>query len=255
MRPSHIILTAIPGIPLIQPGDDLAALIVDCAATAGIEFRDGDVLVVTQKVVSKAEGRAVQLRTVEPSDDAQALAAQTEKDPRLVEVILREAQAVLRWRVGLIITEHCLGWVCANAGVDRSNVAPPAQQVVLRLPEDPDQSAQLLRDRVRQATGAEVAVVIADTHGRPFRLGAVGVAVGVAGMAPLADLRGRCDLFGYELRTTVVAVADELASAASLLMGQADEGRPVVLVRGAPHVKGEGRGRDLQRPRELDLFR
>lgn len=255
MKPSHITLTAIPDIPLIQPGDDLATVILDCAAAAGIEFRDGDILVVTQKVVSKVEGRAVHLEDVEPSDRARALAAQTGKNPRLVEVILREAQAVLRWRPGLIIAEHRLGWVCTNAGVDRSNVAPPGQEVVLPLPEDSDHSARQLRDRVRQSTGTDIAVVITDTHGRPFRLGAVGVAVGVAGLVPLTDLRGYPDLYGYKLRTTTVAVADELASAASLLMGQADEGRPVVLVRGVSYARREGRARDLQRPRERDLFR
>lgn len=248
-------LTAIPDIPLIQAEDDLATIILDCASAADICFRDGDVLVVTQKIVSKAEGRAVRLDDVEPSDRASALAAQTGKDPRLVEIILGEARAVLRWRPSLIIVEHRLGWVCANAGVDRSNVAPPGEEVVLLLPEDPDRSAHQLRDRVRQTTGADVSVVIIDTHGRPFRLGAVGVAIGVAGQSPLANLRGHLDLFGHELRTTTVAVADELASAASLLMGAADEGRPVVLVRGAPRPGKRGRARDLQRAKELDLFR
>lgn len=255
MSLSRMTLTAIPGIPLIQAGDDLATIILNCASAADICFRDGDVLVVTQKIVSKAEGRAVRLDDVEPSDRASALAAQTGKDPRLVEIILGEARAVLRWRLSLIIAEHRLGWVCANAGVDRSNVAPPGQEVVLLLPEDPDRSAHQLRDRVCQATDADVSVVIVDTHGRPFRLGAVGVAIGVAGLTPLANLRGHLDLFGHELRTTTVAVADELASAASLLMGPADEGRPVVLVRGAPCPGRSGKARDLQRAKELDLFR
>jgi coenzyme F420-0:L-glutamate ligase/coenzyme F420-1:gamma-L-glutamate ligase len=255
MNLSNMTLTAIPGIPLIKAGDDLTTIILDCASAADICFRDGDVLVVAQKIISKAEGRVVHLDDVEPSDHALAVAAQTGKDPRLVEIILSEARAILRWRPSLIIVEHRLGWVCANAGVDRSNVAPPGQEVVLLLPEDPDHSARQLRDRMRQITGTDVAVIITDTHGRPFRLGAVGVAIGVAGLTPLADLRGHLDLYGYELRTTMVAVADELASAASLLMGQADEGRPVVLVRGAPCLGRKGRARDLQRAKELDLFR
>ncbi len=264
MNLSQITLTAVPDMPLIRPGDDLAAILLERLSRAGLTLQDGDVLVLCQKVVSKAEGRAVRLDTVTPSEEARALAAETGKDPRLVELILREARAVLRARFHLIVVEHRLGWICANAGIDRSNVAQPEDDgsarltgagVVLLLPADPDRSAREIRARLVAASGADVAIIINDTHGRPFREGAVGVAIGVAGVSPLSDLRGRSDLFGYTLQTTVLATADEIASAASLLMGQADEGRPAILVRGAPVVSGEGAARDLQRPAEKDLFR
>lgn len=264
MNLPQISFFALPGIPLIRPGDDLGTILLDGVQTAGLTLQDGDVLVLCQKIVSKAEGRAVRLADVTPSEQARALAAETDKDPRLVELILRESRAILRKRPHLIIAEHRLGWVCANAGIDRSNVAQPDQgdsteltgtQVVLLLPTDPDRSAHSIRERLVAATGANVAVIINDTHGRPFREGAVGVAIGVAGMAPLSDLRGRPDLFGYELQASVLGTADEIASAASLLMGQADEGRPAILVRGALVVLGPGAARGLQRPAEKDLFR
>jgi coenzyme F420-0:L-glutamate ligase/coenzyme F420-1:gamma-L-glutamate ligase len=163
---------------------------------------------------------------------------------------------VLRARPHLIIAEHRLGWICANAGIDRSNVAQPGDNgVVLLLPVDPDRSAQEIRERLVDISGARIAVIINDTHGRPFRNGAVGVAIGVAGLAPLTDLRGQPDLFGYQLQTSILGTADEIAAAASLLMGQTDEGRPAILVRGAPVVLGEGKARDLQRAEEQDLFR
>ena len=256
MNAPQITLTAILDIPLIQPGDELAAILLDRLEQAGLVLQDGDVLVLCQKIVSKAEGRMVRLDEVTPSEEAQALARETGKEPRLVELILREARAVLHARPHLIIAEHQLGWICANAGIDRSNVAQPEDDgVVLLLPSDPDRSAQEIRARLVAATAVDVAVIINDTHGRPFRNGAVGVALGVAGLSPLSDLRGRPDLFGYELQTSILGTADEIASAASLLMGQADEGRPVILVRGAPVVLGEGTARDLQRPAEKDLFR
>lgn len=252
----QITLDAIPDVPLIRPGDDLAAILLDRARQANLSFQDGDVLVLCQKIVSKAEGRMVKLDEVTPSKEAQALAKETGKDARLVELILCEARAVLRVRPHLIIAEHRLGWICANAGIDRSNVAQPESDgAVLLLPLEPDRSAQRIRERVRAATGAEIAVIINDTHGRPFRNGAVGVAIGVAGMSPLSDLRGQPDLFGYYLQTSVLGTADEIASAASLLMGQADEGRPAVLVRGVPVILDEGTARDLQRSQENDLFR
>jgi coenzyme F420-0:L-glutamate ligase/coenzyme F420-1:gamma-L-glutamate ligase len=250
-----IILEAIPDIPLIQPGDDLATILLDRLQNAGMALNDGDVLVVCQKIVSKSEGRMVKLADVIPSAEARALASETEKDPCLVELILQEARSISRKRPHLIIAEHRLGWICANAGIDRSNVPQMSDQVVLLLPRDPDGSARELRGRLVDATGADIAVIINDTHGRPFRNGAVGAAIGVAGMSPLSDLRGRIDLFGYELQTSVLATADEIAAAASLLMGQANEGRPAVLIRGAPHIPGEGTARDLQRPAEQDLFR
>jgi coenzyme F420-0:L-glutamate ligase/coenzyme F420-1:gamma-L-glutamate ligase len=252
----QITLTAVPGFPLVQPGDDLAAILLDRLRRAGMVLRDGDVLVLCQKIVSKAEGRMIELNGVVPSNDAQTLAAETGKDPHLVQLILDEARAVLRSRPYLIIAEHRLGWICANAGIDRSNVAQPDDDgVVLLLPRDPDRSAKEIRQRVVAATGADIAVIINDTHGRPFRNGAVGVAIGVAGMFPLSDLRGQADLFGYQLKSSILGIADEIASAASLLMGQADEGRPAILVRGAPIVSGAGTAQDLQRTEEKDLFR
>jgi coenzyme F420-0:L-glutamate ligase/coenzyme F420-1:gamma-L-glutamate ligase len=252
----QITLAAIPGIPLIRAGDDLAEILLERMGRAGMAVQHGDVLVICQKIVSKAEGRLVPLSEVAPSAEALALAAETGKDARLVELILRESRAILRQRPQLLIAEHRLGWICANAGIDRSNVARPEEdEVVLLLPEDPDRSARHLRDALSAATGRELAVIINDTHGRPFRNGAVGVAIGVAGMAPLSDLRGQPDLFGYRLQTSVLGTADEIASAASLLMGQADEGRPAILVRGAPIYLGEGSARELQRPEEKDLFR
>lgn len=256
MSSAQIILVAVPDIPLVQPGDDLVAILLDRMQRANMMLQDGDALVLCQKIVSKAEGRLVRLSDVEPSEDAKLLASEIEKDPRLVELILREAQAILRKRQHLVIAEHRLGWVCANAGIDRSNVAQPKDDDVhLLLPQDPDGSAREIRERLVRATNADVAVIINDTHGRPFRNGAVGVALGVAGMLPLSDLRGRRDLFGYELQTSILSTADEIAAAASLLMGQADEGRPVILVRGAPLVLGRGTARDLQRPADLDMFR
>ncbi len=249
-------LMAVPGVPLVREGDDLAEILLDCMGRAGMSLRDGDVLVLCQKIVSKAEGRVVQLDEVQPGDEARALAAEVDKDPRLVELILQESRAILRRRPHLLIAEHRLGWVCANAGIDRSNVAQPDDDsAVLLLPVAPDRSARQLRQRLIATSRADVAVIINDSHGRPFRNGAVGVTVGCAGLLPLSDLRGRPDLFGYELQTSILGIADEIASAASLLMGQANEGRPAVLVRGAPIARGEGLASDLQRPPELDMFR
>lgn len=250
---ARIQLIAIPGIPLIQAGDDLAAVLLDRLRAADLRLQDGDVVVVTSKIVSKAEGRLVRLSDIVPSAQAVEVAAACEKDPRLVEVILRESNRVLRTRPGLIIVEDRRGFVCANAGVDHSNVA--GEDWVLLLPEDPDASAAGLRGRLEAATGARIGVIIADSHGRAFRMGTVGVAIGASGVAGLLDLRGRPDLFGYRLQVTQVGLADEIAAAASLLMGQANEGRPAVLVRGLPYPLREGNARELIRPRELDLFR
>jgi coenzyme F420-0:L-glutamate ligase/coenzyme F420-1:gamma-L-glutamate ligase len=247
-------LLAIPHIPLIQPGDDLPGLVLAAAETAGMDWRDGDVLVLAQKIVSKAEGRLVHLPDVTPSTRAQELAGVTGKDPRLVELILGEATEVLRARPGLLVVEHRLGFVCANAGVDQSNVAGSDDWALL-LPVDPDASARRLRDAIRAASGAELAVIVSDSHGRAWRFGVVGVAIGVAGLHPLSDLRGQPDLTGRPLQITEVGTADELAAAAGLLMGQADAGTPAVLVRGAAFVAGEGRLRELLRPKQQDLFR
>lgn len=248
-------LRAIPGIPEVRPGDDLCAEIVDGLQRCGERLRDGDVLVVAQKIVSKAEGRLVELATVQPSERALALAATADKDPRLVELILRESTEVLRCRLGVIVVEHRLGFVMANAGIDQSNVQQHGEGVALLLPLDPDASCAALRSDLLAATGADVAVLIIDSHGRAWRQGTVGVAIGAAGLPALLDLRGELDRNGRKLLTTEVGLADELAAAASLLMGQASEGRPVVLARGVPRLPGKGRAQDLVRPRKIDLFR
>ncbi len=242
---------AVEGFPLVRPGDDLPELVVRCLRRADLVPEDGDVLVVAHKVVSVAEGRVVSLDTVTPSPRAEALARKVGKDPRLVELVLQESAEILRTRPGLIIARHRLGFVCANAGIDHSNAGPG--QVVL-LPVDPDRSASRIRARIAKAFGAACAVIVADTQGRAHRAGAVGVCIGLAGMEAFLDHRGRRDLYGYELRTSVEAVADELAAGATLLMGQSAEGRPLVLVRGVPVVPGAGSARALVRPREQDLF-
>jgi coenzyme F420-0:L-glutamate ligase/coenzyme F420-1:gamma-L-glutamate ligase len=250
-------LTALPNFPLIQPGDDLARLILKALPTTGLRLEAGDVLILAQKIVSKSENRLIDLNSVEPSERALSLAAECRKDPRFVEIVLRESREVLRVAPGLLVVEHLLGFVCANAGVDRSNVGVGNAQGdwVLLLPEDPDASCRMLRDRLKEATGAGVGVIINDSHGRAWRNGIVGVAIGVAGLPALEDLRGRMDLFEYPLQITQVAAADELASAASLLMGQAGEGLPVVLARGFPYPLRESSLSELIRPREQDAFR
>jgi coenzyme F420-0:L-glutamate ligase/coenzyme F420-1:gamma-L-glutamate ligase len=251
-------LTALTGIPMIEPGDDLAGVIQRALQRAGIRLQDGDVLVIAQKIVSKSEGRRVNLVQVQASPRAIALAAEIDKDARLVELILQESKCVLRTRPGTIIVEHRLGFVCANAGIDHSNVAGEGSQqeeIVLLLPENPDRSAQALRQRLEEASDSRIGVLIIDSHGRAWRMGTVGVAIGVAGMPGLVDLRGQADLFGYQLRVTQVGAADELAAAASLLMGQAAEATPVVHVRGFPYPLREGCLPELLRPEEQDLFR
>lgn len=254
----QMIYTALPGLPLVQPGDDLGAMILEGLERASIVLQNGDVLVVGQKVVSKAEARLINLDDVTPSAEALLLAEETRKDPRLVQVILRESHYVVRKRVDLIIVEHKLGFICANAGVDRSNIRGVGERPgewVSMLPEDPDASAQKIRQRIHDATGAQVGVLIIDSQGRAWRLGTVGVVIGVAGFPALLDLRGRPDLYGDPLQTTQVGLADELAAAASVLMGQADECRPVIHVRGLPYDLREGSLSEILRPKELDLFR
>lgn len=245
-----ILIIPLRGLPEVRPGDDLAALIVS-AARGEPGIRNGDVVVVTQKIVSKAEGRVVPLDAVDPSPEALRLAAETEKDPRLVELILRESVRIVRQRGPVLITETRHGFVCANAGIDASNVG---SGVVSLLPEDPDRSAQEIRGGVRKATGADVAVIISDTFGRPWREGHTNVAVGLAGMLPFADYVGQVDPYGYELRVSTLAVADELAAAAELVMGKLD-GVPVAIVRGYSYPRGDGSARQMVRPPEKDLFR
>lgn len=249
-------LTALPGIPEIAPGANLGAVLAEAVERAGCTLEAGDVLVVAQKVVSKAEGRTVLLSEVEPSGRAIELARDVEKDPRLVELMLRESKEVLRAKPGVLIVEHRLGFVMASAGIDQSNVpGAEEEEAALLLPVDPDASARRLRDQLQAAAGVEVAVVINDSFGRAWRNGVTGIAIGVAGIAPLVDLRGLPDREGRALRVTQVAVADELAAAASLLMGQADEGYPAVLARGFPYEAREGEIAELIRPRAEDLFR
>jgi coenzyme F420-0:L-glutamate ligase/coenzyme F420-1:gamma-L-glutamate ligase len=249
-------LVALPEFPRVESGDDLAALTAAALTRAGLSLEAGDVLVLAQKVISKAEGRRVDLATVTTSDSAHELARTVRKDPRLVELVLRESIRVVRAAKDVLIVEHRLGFIMANAGIDQSNVADSAGgEFALLLPEDPDRSANELRERLLRLTGTAPGVVISDSFGRPWREGTVGVAIGCAGVASTLDLRGQKDLFGRALRVTVVAHADEVASAASILMGQADEGRPVVLVRGLATPSTHQNSRSLIRPRELDLFR
>jgi coenzyme F420-0:L-glutamate ligase / coenzyme F420-1:gamma-L-glutamate ligase len=250
-------LTAIPNIPHVRTGDDVARLLLDALERAGLILQEGDILAVAQKIISKAEGRQVRLAGVEPGPRALKLAAQTGKDPRLVELVLRESTEVSRLRPGVLIVRHRLGFTSANAGIDRSNVelAGPDEEDVLLLPEDPDASARRLRETIRAERGVNVGIVITDSHGRPFRLGTVGVAIGVAGLPALWDQRGEPDLYGFRLQHTDVGLADEIAAAAGLLMGQAAEGQPAIIIRGLRLPPGDGRATDLVRPVEQDLYR
>ncbi len=251
-------LTPLQHFPLVSPGDDLPQLILDAIGNNGLSLQNGDILVLAQKVVSKAEERLFNLTEVEPSDQAFHYAELTGKDPRLLELILSESQEVLRTRKNLIIVQHKLGFISANAGIDHSNVSGPwgdPQDWVLLLPENPDDSARKIRLALEEAFGVKMGVLIIDSHGRAWRLGTVGVTIGLSGMPGLVDLRGQPDLFDYRLRVTTVGVADELAAAASLMMGQAGEGTPIVHVRGFPYPLREGNLQELIRPKELDLFR
>jgi coenzyme F420-0:L-glutamate ligase/coenzyme F420-1:gamma-L-glutamate ligase len=239
--------------PEVRPGDNLIEAIVAALRGAGLIPEAGDVVIVAHKVVSKAEASVVDLRTVTPSPRALDLAQEASRDPRLVEVILRESTAVRRVRPGLIIAEHRLGFVCANAGVDHSNVGL-GDEVVVTLPRNPDASAERIRAGLREAFGVDVGVIVNDSHGRPFRQGTTGAAIGAAGLRVLRSYIGEPDRYGYVLRVSVEAVADELAAMANLLQGQAAEGRPLVMIRGADQA-GAGRAADLVRPQDEDLFR
>jgi coenzyme F420-0:L-glutamate ligase/coenzyme F420-1:gamma-L-glutamate ligase len=247
-------LFALPGIPIVKEGDDLARLIADALARAGLTLHTGDALVITSKIVSKAEGRSVTLAEVQPSEDALRLAEETHKDPRVVELVLRESAAVSRAAPNVLIVQHRLGFVSANAGIDQSNVDGTDERVLL-LPRDPDASAAAIRARLTEMFGVDIGVIISDSHGRPFRLGNINVAVGVAGMPALVDLRGQRDLFGRTLRISIQGYADMVASAAGLLTGEGGEGLPVVVVRGLNYPAVDGRAADLNRPPEGDLYR
>lgn len=244
-------LIPIRGLPLIRRGDDLGELILKAAEKQGLKIEDGDIVVVAQSAVSKAEGDVVDLREVKPSNSAREIAERLDKDPREVEVILQQSKEIVRL-AHVIISRTKHGFVCANAGVDHSNAGPDHVTI---LPEDPDASAARIRETIKRGSGADVAVIVTDTQGRPFRLGCVGVALGVAGMKPLFDLRGEKDLFGKELRVTVTSPADAIAAGAVSVMGEADEGTPVVLVKEAIYERGEGSARELIRPQQLDLFK
>jgi len=262
MTATELRIFPVSGFPLIQPGDDLASLIVERLTTAGETLQPDDVVLIAQKVVSKAEGRLVRLTEVTPGAAAQELAATVDKDPRIVQVILDDSNAVIRARRGLLVVEQRNGWVCANAGVDRSNVQPAGEgdDVLALLPLDADASAARIRARLAElcdlAPEAAPAVLITDSHGRAWRIGAIGVCIGCAGLPPVWDQRGLSDLYGYALRSSEECIADELAAAASLLMGQSAEGNPVVIVRGYGKPVGDAApARAIQRPAAMDAFR
>lgn len=247
-------VVAVENLPLIQKGDKLGELICDALAKQGSPFEDGDVLVVTHVAVSKAEGNIINLADVTPSVRANEIGKKLDKEPALVEVILRETREIVRMGPNSLITETKHGIVCANAGVDKSNVE--GDQNVALLPENPDASAQRIRAEVKKQTGRNLAVIVSDTHGRPLRMGEINVAIGVAGLRPLRDRRGEKDLFGYVLRVKQTNIADELASAAELVMGQANEGIPAAVVRGYKfQVREDASATELTRTKEKDVFR
>jgi coenzyme F420-0:L-glutamate ligase/coenzyme F420-1:gamma-L-glutamate ligase len=252
MNPVQVI--AVEGLPLIRKGDNLAQLICSAAEKQHTPIQNGDVLVATHVAVSKAEGNIVNLDKIIPSKKANEIAKKTGKDPALVEVVLRESKDIVRMRDSVLITESRQGFICANSGVDRSNVE--GERNVAPLPRDPDLSAKKIRQKMKKLTGCDVAVIVSDTHGRPFRMGEVNVAVGVSGLKPIRDRRGEKDLFGYVLRIKQTAIADELASAAELVIGQANEGIPVAIIRGYNYPKSEtAKATELIRSREKNLFK
>ncbi|MFW9830828.1 MAG: coenzyme F420-0:L-glutamate ligase [Candidatus Thorarchaeota archaeon] len=246
-------VSPLPGLGIIQEGDDVGLRICEASRLSGGLLMNGDILVIAQTIISRAEGRLIDLSTIKPSPEAIHLAQKIGKRPELVEVILQASQRVVRAEQGHLIVETPHGFVCANAGVDSSNV-PDADCVTL-LPEDPDASAAVIRQTIFRQCGVEVAVIISDTHGRPFREGAINVAIGVAGLVALKNYIGFTDLFGYELRSTKIAIADELASAAELLMGEADEGNAVIIIRGYQYDRADGSAQLLIRDPNRDIFR
>jgi len=249
-------LFALPDFPEVQNGDDISLFLLDSLEKAGIALQAGDLIAIAHKVISKAEGRMVNLDEVEPSLKAQEVAATTDKDPRLVELILTESQEISRMRKGALIVRHRLGFTSANAGIDRSNVSQDTSgEWVVLLPVDPDASAARISQEILDRAGVSVGIVIVDSHGRPFRLGTVGVAIGVHGIPALWDRRGESDRYGYVLKHTEVGTADEIAAASSLLMGQAAEGQPAVLIRGLELPPIPGKASDLIRSRDMDLYR
>jgi len=252
-------LSIIPlmGMPDIQAGDDISELIIKNARSHNINILSSDILIITQKIISKSEGRIIDLRSVKPSLKAKHISRITQKNPGLIQLILKESKEVLRVRKGLIIVRHKLGFVCANAGIDHSNTVPgeEASHFVLLLPEDPDRSARIIQTRIEEYTGCKVGVLIIDSHGRAWRNGTVGATIGLAGVPGIVDMRGKFDLYGHKLRATLIAAADELAAAASLAMGQADESIPCVIARGFPYPLRESNLQELIRSEKNDLFK
>jgi len=249
---SEIKIIGIEGIPEVKPGDNLANLIIDSTQKNGIKIMDRDIIVVTHKIVSKAEGRLIDLKKIIPSNFALKISKRRKKDPRMVEVILREAKRIVRMERGVIIAETRHGFICANAGVDKSNVK--GEDMVSLLPINPDKSAELIRDEIKRRLNADVAVIISDTFGRPWREGQTNIAIGVAGLEPILDYRGKRDSYGYTLKVTAIAIADELASAAELVMGKVGM-VPIAIIRGYQYTEGGGSVKSLIRPRSKDLFR
>jgi coenzyme F420-0:L-glutamate ligase/coenzyme F420-1:gamma-L-glutamate ligase len=244
---------AVTGLPIVKEGDDLASLICQAAEKQGTPVQNGDIIVATHVIVSRAEGNIVNLETVTPSEFAKSVAKRTGKDPRLVEVVLRESGSIVRMSDGKLITETKQGLICANSGVDVSNVSGDSN--VALLPEDADRSAQTIRQKIMQIAGKDVAVIVSDTHGRPLRQGEINIALGTAGFEPLRDRRGEKDLFGYTIRIKRTAIADELASAAELVIGQTNEGIPAAIIRGYAYLKSENANATMMiRPAKEDLF-
>lgn len=256
LKGAELRLHALHGIPLVQKGDDITAMMLDAVSGEQLSLEDGDVLAVAQKIVSKTEGRTVHLADVTPSAEAEALAEKLEKDPRLVELVLSQSSEVVRTRFpGVLIVRNKLGFVHAHAGIDQSNIDHTESDSALLLPEDPDRSAATIRAAIRERTGRNVGVLIVDSMNRPHRLGTIGTAIGSAGISVMDDLRGANDLFGRELKVTITSRADGLAAAANFLMGEADDKVPAVLIKGLPAEDSDAKARDLIRPLEDDLFR
>jgi coenzyme F420-0:L-glutamate ligase/coenzyme F420-1:gamma-L-glutamate ligase len=250
---SRVEVIGVKGIPIIKKGDNLAKLICTAAERQGTPIEDGDIIVVTHVIVSRAEGNVVSLDDVTPSEFAKNVAQQVEKEPALVEIILRESKSIVRMGQKHLICETRHGFICANAGVDQSNV--PGERSVALLPRNPDRSAKALRRKIKKITGKDVAVIISDTHGRPLREGEINIAIGVAGIKPIRPRIGEKDLFGYTMRVKRTAIADELASAAELVIGQTNEGIPAAIIRGYQYPKSEkAKAKELIRKREKDLF-
>jgi coenzyme F420-0:L-glutamate ligase/coenzyme F420-1:gamma-L-glutamate ligase len=243
----------VTGLPIIKEGDDLSLLICQAAKKQGTPIQNGDIIVITHVIVARAEGNIIDLKTITPSEFAKYIAENPNKDPRLIEVVLRESKSIVRMKNGKLITETKQGLICANSGIDQSNV--PGNTVIALLPEDSNNSAQTIRDNVSKISGKDVAIIVSDTHGRPLRQGEINIALGTSGFEPLRDRRGEKDLFGYTIKTKRTAIADELASAAELVIGQTNEGIPVAIIKGYEYPKSKtANAISLIRPPEDDLF-